>query len=66
MQNTEKPKRVLLAARVAPEDRERIESRAARECRSVGEVLALLIRENELLSEHLRRERELITNALGG
>ena len=47
----EKPQttRVQLIARVAPEDREMIVGRAERECRSIGEVLAVMLRENELL-----------------
>jgi hypothetical protein len=44
-----KLERVQLNARLAPADAEKITERARRESRSLGEVIALMIRENELL-----------------
>jgi hypothetical protein len=50
-------KRVTLNARVAPADKERILRRAEEEGRSIGEVVALLLRENELVLRELEDER---------
>jgi hypothetical protein len=45
--------RVNLNARVAPADYEAIRSRAEQESRSIGETLALILRERELLEKAL-------------
>jgi hypothetical protein len=44
-------KRATLIARIAPQDKERILARAEQECRSIGEVIALILKENELARE---------------
>ena len=45
--------RVSLQARVSPEDYQAIVSRAERESRSIGETLALILRERELMARAL-------------
>ena len=52
----QKTKRVQLISRLAPEDRDWIVERANRESRSIGEVLALIRKENELMALALGRE----------
>ena len=51
-------KRVTLNARVSPVDKQIIMRRAEEESRSIGETIALMIRENELLRE---REDERVS-----
>lgn len=44
-----KQQRVQLIARMAPEDHERIVAKAKEEGRSLGELIAVMYRENEIL-----------------
>jgi hypothetical protein len=49
----DKQQRKTLIARVSPDDYERIVGKAKSEARSVGETLALMVRENELMARAL-------------
>ncbi|HWR14951.1 MAG TPA: hypothetical protein VN577_08985 [Terriglobales bacterium] len=48
--------RVQLIAKLSPQDHQRIKERAETESRSIGETIALILKENELLKVLQERE----------
>jgi predicted HicB family RNase H-like nuclease len=56
----EKTKRVVLQARVAPEDHRRITELAQEQGRSLGELLAVMYRENEFFKAQQAAKAEAL------
>lgn len=56
----EKTKRVVLQARVAPEDHRRITELAQEQGRSLGELLAVMYRENEFFKAQQAAKAETL------